>query len=167
MRIALILAASALLAIGAAPTTSNAQQLNPPPTDRVCNSDHVCSPGGPNGGGTGCAAICGVPEVAKNSAIKDCSDHLAALPHITKRDIVEIGMEQRLHLSPVCENYADQDLTAKQVHYLERGNVAGLELAIEANPLLMQELSDHHYKVGDVLGLLIGDNAAVLYVHKM
>jgi len=164
MRIAAFAAVSALLALSAVPAGAYAMFIPGPTNNVVCRGVNC---GGGGSGGSTCAAICGTPEIAKDAAYKDCSDHLANLPPLSKRDVFAIGPEQRLHLSPVCENYADRDLTAKQVNYLERGNVAGLEAAIEANPVLKAELASHHYKVGDVLGLLVGDNAVVLYVHKM
>lgn len=166
MRIAALAAISALLAISAIPTTANAMFQPAPGNTVVCRGAN-CGGGGGGGTDTNCAAICGTPEIANTAVYRDCSDHLANLPHLTKRDVMDIGRGQRLHLAPVCELNAGHSLTDQQIRYLQRGNVTGLDSAIAANPFLMNELSQHGYKVHDVLGLLVGNNAAVVYVHKM
>jgi len=120
-------------------------------------------PGHP-GGGNPCTAICGTAEVKQP---KDCSDKLRPLPVISARDILDIGEDQRMHIAAVCDLVANHSLTDATPQEVSRGNVTGLRPAIEGNPLVMAELDEHGYKSGDVIGILIGSNAAVLYVHKM
>jgi hypothetical protein len=134
--------------------------------DRICNSDHPCNPGGGDtpGGGSNCTVLCGGPAVAIN--LKDCSDNLAKLKHITSRDVLSIG-GQRIHVMPLCDTVNNHSLTEAQLPFLQRGNVDGLRTSIEGNPVLMGELLEHGYGSKDVLGILVGSNAAVLYVHKL
>jgi|SRR6185312_12568169 len=165
MRIAALLAVSTLLAINTIPTGAYAM-FNPGASNTVVCRGTNCGDGG-GGSDTNCAAICGAPHVAKTDPYLDCTEDLAHLPRITKGDIAMIGGGQRLHIAPVCQGYADVSLTEKQHNYLDRGNTPGLETAIAANPAIMAELTSHHYKADDVRGILIGSNAAVLYVHKM
>lgn len=156
----------AVLAIGFASTGAFADGPSTSPVSqaRICNSDHPCNPGGDTpGGGSNCTAICGTPDVALN---KDCSDNLAKLKHISGRDILAID-EQRIHIMPVCDTANNHSLTQAQLPFLQRGNVDGLRTSIESNPILMGKLSERGYDANDVLGILLGSNAAVLYVHKI
>lgn len=132
---------------------------------RTCNSDHPCPAPNPNSGGGTDACVTACTPVASNTNYKDCSDHLADLPRITGREIDDIG-QQRVHIAPLCD-FSLQALTDQQLHYLQRGNVAGLEADIAGNPVLMAQLTSHGFKPRDVLGILVGSNAAVLYVHKI
>ncbi|MDR3475241.1 MAG: hypothetical protein P4M09_26615 [Devosia sp.] len=123
-------------------------------------------PGGPGGtppGHTACTGIdCPQPEA---SNLADCSDRLLSLPHVTGRQIEAIDEDQRIHIAPVCD-MANRSLTDVKPSEASPGNVAGLLTSIEANPLVMAELRRHGYRSIDVIGILLGSNAAVLYVHK-
>ena|GEM_PF-7062002 len=117
------------------------------------------TPGGPQL----CVGTCPAPDA---QATVYCSDKAWDLPKITARQVVAIGEQQRIHLAPVCDPQ-DRGLVNVPTHDVALGNVAGLRGAIEANPLLMAQLDQHGYRSIDVVGILLGSNAAVLYVHKV
>jgi hypothetical protein len=108
-----------------------------------------------------CTGYCPQPADVADA----CHHDLSSLPHLTGRQIEAIGEDQRLHIAPVCDS-ANHSLTDMKVVPVEHGNVAGLITSIEANPLIMGELKRHGYRSIDVVGILLGSNAAVLYVHK-
>ena len=124
------------------------------------------NPPGPNTTDLVCVATC-PPRHADSVTQPNCSDKLMRLPHLTARDILAVGEDQRLHVAPICDLIANHSLADARTHDMGAGNVAGLRAAIERNPLLMNELSSHGYDSNDVFGILIGVNAAVLYVHKV
>jgi hypothetical protein len=138
-------------------------QRVPPPTNGGGGGDN-----GPNTTPLVCVATCPPNErvAASSPTQNNCADRLLDLPKITGRQVLAVGEDQRLHIAPLCD-FANHSLTDAQVKSLGQGNVLGLRSYIEANPLIMSELADHGYRSIDLVGLLIGSNAAVLYVHKM
>ncbi len=161
MRLALKVAAIASLTLGLASVGGVVTAGESFAARTLCNSDHPC--GGPGGGQDAC--VTGCTPVAAITNYKGCSDHLADLPRITGRQIDDIA-EQKVHLAPICD-YSNTALTDQQYHFLQRGNVSGLEADIAGNPVLMNQLASHGFQPRDVLGILLGSNAAVLYVHKI
>lgn len=119
----------------------------------------------PGGGDEACVTACSPAPSHAGVNYKDCSDKLADLPHTTAAQVAGIR-QQRIHIVPLCD-YSNSTLTQQDRLYLTRGNVAGLDAAIAANPVLQAQLTAHGFSTKDVLGILLGSNAAVLYVHKL
>lgn len=113
-----------------------------------------------------CTALCPPPALASGDVnYKVCSDKLAQLPKVTIREVRGVDSSDTVHLVPLCD-VVNHSLTAEQTAFLSRGNAAGLLTAIGANRTLDTRLVAGGYRANDVLGILLGPNAAVLYVHK-
>ena len=113
-----------------------------------------------------CTALCPPPTATPGDVnYKVCGDKLSQLPKITSREVRGIGSSDTVHLVPLCD-VVNHSLTAEQTAFLSRGNAAGLLTAIGANRTLDTRLVASGYRANDVLGILLGPNAAVLYVHK-
>ena len=137
---------------GGDPGTPN----NPGNPDNNCDSP-TCPPGTPGNPGPGGLSF----EVR----YKECSDKLLSLPHVTGRDVEAIGEQERIHIAPICD-IDSSTLESARLQDVGLGNSAGLLAAIESNGLLMEQLQRHGYHSRDVIGILMGSNAVVLYVHK-
>jgi hypothetical protein len=157
----------AVLALGfvATGTAAQADQVlrsGPPPT----------SPGTGDGDNGGiCVAACytlpprHVAPPATVNVLAACTEKLTQLRRVTVGDVRRIGSDDVVHLVPLCDSVG-KSLTAVETQYLDRGNVMGLLPTIGANPVLMSELDDRGYAANDVLGIALGPNAAILYVHR-
>jgi len=143
------------------------------PGGSICNSDHRCPPG--NNGGVGCTVICppsddppptvpGDPKVV-SAQLKVCGDKLQQLRRVSAAEIRSIHQQDEVKVVPVCES-AYPSLTENQIKLGDRGNAAGLITAIAGNPVMVAELGDTRHRPDDVIGVAIGDNAAILYVHR-
>jgi hypothetical protein len=94
-----------------------------------------------------------------------CSDLLNGLQTITANDIAGVTQGDIVQIVPVCQNHTL--VSQAQGSGLEAaGNAAVLRSAINANALLHAELDDHNYDAGDVIGVGLGQDMAVLYVNK-
>ena len=108
------------------------------------------------------------PEIATwghPGASNACGDKLGQLRRVTSRQVGRIDETDIVHLVPLCDTVG-HTLTETETQYLARGNISGLLTTIGNNPVLMAELTDGGYKANDVLGIALGPNAAILYVHK-
>lgn len=148
-----VVAASLLLMLGV--SSALAMDIRPP---------RGGNPGNPGGGGPAvCVGTCQAP--VETLASNDCGGRLLNLPRITGRQIAAIGGAQKVRVTPVCETATGAIDTAKK-REVDLGNVAGLLGAIEGNHLLVSTLRDRGYRSADVIGILLGPQAAIVYVHK-
>ena len=141
----------AVVAVGLLSTAAFAQVRKGPPT-----------PDNPNL----CVAACGpirIPVSPTN--YKACGDKLAQLPKFTIRQVEVIDKTDRVHIVPLCDSVG-HSLTKAETTFLARGNVSGLLVPIGKNAQLMAALTASKHVPNDVLGIIIGKNAVILYVHK-
>lgn len=159
-RIALIGTLSMMLFSSAAFAAFNPAGAPGPAPGRPGGTPPSTTPGGHDA----CTGYC--PSIADQATnYNDCSDKLLTLPHITGRQVEAIDESQRIHIAPVCD-LSTSALATARMRDIALGNVTGLRSSIESNPLLMGELRQHGYRSIDVVGILLGSNAAVVYVHK-
>lgn len=160
MRMLTALAFAATLAVGFAGTFDTAQaQFAAPP--RVAPGG---SPAATDHGPDLCTAACfSIPPRAKKTAYQVCGDKLAELRPVSAGQVGRVGDPATVHLVPLCD-ITNHSLSQQEWAYLARGNVSGILPAIAGNPVLMAELGHGGYKANDVIGVLLGSNAAVLYV---
>ena len=161
MRIASKIALVAALTFG---VFSTAAFADGPPVWVLVATVGGNNPGTP--GNNNCTALCSPPATTASEVnYHACGDKLGQLRRITSRQVGRIDETDVVHLVPLCDSVG-HTLTETETQYLARGNVGGLLTTIDRNPVLMAELTDGGYKANDVLGIALGPNAAVLYVHK-
>ena len=117
----------------------------------------------PGGNPNTCTVLCPIPGDAEVS-VRDCSDKLKDLRRITASQVRRIDDQDVVHLVPLCDTIG-HSLTEGEREYLARGNVSGLIPVIGRNPVLLAELDDRGYAPDDVIGIALGVDAAILYVH--
>ena len=117
----------------------------------------------PGGNPNTCTVLCPIPGDAEVS-VRDCSDKLKDLRRITASQVRRIDDQDVVHLVPLCDTIG-HSLTEGEREYLARGNVSGLIPVIGSNPVLLAELDDRGYAPDDVIGIALGVDAAILYVH--
>ena len=117
----------------------------------------------PGGNPNTCTVLCPIPGDAEVSA-RDCSDKLKDLRRVTASQVRRIDDQDVVHLVPLCDTIG-HSLTEGEREYLARGNVSGLIPVIGRNPVLLAELDDRGYAPDDVIGIALGVDAAILYVH--
>ena len=159
------LALIAVISAGAMAANSYAASAGPIPS---VNGPLIYPGGTPPGGGGGpnCVVLCTPNPSISQLDYQTCSDKLGQLKVVTRDEVAAIGPERRVHLSPLCADPVGRTLTETETRYLDRGNIQGLLTVIAENPVLADTLAQGGYKANDVLGILVGSNAAVLYVHK-
>ncbi len=110
-----------------------------------------------------CTVLCPQPGLSEVSN-QDCSDKLKQLRRVTASQVRRIDEQDVVHLVPLCDTVG-HSLADTQTQYLARGNVSGLIPAIGTNPVLMAKLDTRGYAPNDVIGIALGVDAAILYVH--
>ncbi|HYP04734.1 MAG TPA: hypothetical protein VER03_00755 [Bryobacteraceae bacterium] len=93
-----------------------------------------------------------------------CGDKLGQLGNVTPEIVGAIAGET-VKVVPVCQY---SSLVGEQSPDLLHavGNAGGLHPSIGANPVLDGALDGRGYNEDHVVGLALGDNTVVLYVHK-
>jgi len=105
--------------------------------------------------------VCG----AKSSRV-DCATPLGNLPDVSEREVRSVDGRDRIKLIPICDRL-DASLTQAQVNMGLTGNAESLVPAIARNPVLTAALDRGRYSADDVLGIVMGTDTVMLYVHKM
>lgn len=105
--------------------------------------------------------VCG----AKSSPV-DCASPLGHLPDVSEREVRSVDRQDRIKLIPICDRM-DASLTQAQVNLGLTGNAETLVPAIARNPVLTAALDRGRYSADDVLGIVMGTDTVMLYVHKM
>jgi hypothetical protein len=105
--------------------------------------------------------VCG----GKSSPV-DCAAPLGHLPDVSEREVRSVDGQDRIKLIPICDRL-DASLTQAQQNLGLTGNAESLVPAIARNPILTAALGRGRYSPDDVLGIVMGTDTVMLYVHKM
>jgi len=100
------------------------------------------------------------------SALADCSAQLGHLPDVSEREVRSVDRRDRIKLIPLCDKL-DASLTQAQQNLAQHGNAETLVPAIAQNVALTTALGDGRYRADDVVGIVMGTDTVMLYVHKM
>ena len=107
------------------------------------------------------AVVCG-----GKSALADCSAQLGHLPDVSEREVRSVDNRDRIKLIPLCDRL-DASLTQAQQNLAQHGNAETLVPAIAQNVALTTALGHGRYRADDVVGIVMGTDTVMLYVHKM
>ena len=100
------------------------------------------------------------------SALADCSAQLGHLPDVSEREVRSVDNRDRIKLIPLCDRL-DASLTQAQQNLAQHGNAETLVPAIAQNVALTTALGHGRYRADDVVGIVMGTDTVMLYVHKM
>lgn len=110
--------------------------------------------------GSGCIGDCDSPQV--EAAEKVCNTALGKLRKVTVAQIEAYTEEDGVRVVPLCERTAEMQADAD----IDPSQAIHLRTAIDANDALTQPLAERDYVADDVVGVVMMDEAAILYVHK-
>jgi hypothetical protein len=100
------------------------------------------------------------PEEQKAAAAEVCNAGLHDLKKIPEKMVVAFSNEPGVSVVPVCNNGA-----ARQA-VLDAAQALPLQNAIAKNAALMGPLNARGFKADDVVGVVLVEGVATLYVHK-
>ena len=106
------------------------------------------------------------PTCGGKSALADCASPLGHLPNVTEREVRSVDGRDRIKLIPICDRL-DASLTQAQQNLAVHGNAETLVPAIADNAVLTSALGHGRYRADDVVGIVMGTDTVMLYVHKM
>jgi hypothetical protein len=98
--------------------------------------------------------------------LSDCTSPLGQLPKVSEREVRSVDRHDRIKLIPICDRL-NASLTQVQHNLAETGNANTLVPAIADNAVLTAALGHARYSADDVVGIVMGTNSVMLYVHKM
>ena len=100
------------------------------------------------------------------SALADCASPLGHLPNVSEREVRSVDGRDRVKLIPICDRL-DASLTQAQQNLAQHGNAETLVPAFAQNAVLTMALGHGRYRADDVVGIVMGTDTVMLYVHKM
>lgn len=140
--------------VGAASTASSTP---PPPSSTPSSSE----PGGPGGTGGDGGDIPPPPPEQQISKIEEvCNAALAQLVKIPEKMVVAFDNAAGVDVSPVCNSGLGHQAR------IDASQALPLQNAIKNNPVLMAALKARGFSAEDVVGVVLIDGVATLYVHK-
>jgi len=89
-----------------------------------------------------------------------CNGALATLVKIPERMVVAFADQNAVNVIPVCNSGLGRAAN------IDESQALPLQDAISKNPALMAALDAKGFKADDVVGVVLIDGAATLYVHK-
>ena len=98
--------------------------------------------------------------------LSDCAAPLGHLPIVSEREIRSVDRHDRIKLIPICDRL-NASLTQVQQNLALHGNAESLVPAIAQNAVLTAALGHARYRADDVIGVTMGTDTVMLYVHKM
>jgi hypothetical protein len=155
--LAMIIPMSVTTPVGAA-SSSGPPPSSPPPSS---GPSEPGDPGNPNGsGGDGGDLPVPPPEEQLAKLEETCNAALAQLVKIPEKMVVAFDNAGGVDVSPVCN--AGLGHQAK----IDASQALPLQNAIKNNPVLMAALAARGFKAEDVVGVVLIEGVATLYVHK-
>ena len=110
--------------------------------------------------GNGCIGDCDPPVVEKAELV--CNTALGKLRKVTVAQVEAYTEQEGVRVVPLCERTTQLQKLAD----IDPSQAIHLHTAIDANPALTQPLAERNYVADDVVGVVMMDGAAILYVHK-
>jgi hypothetical protein len=118
-------------------------------------------PDGPgNPGGNGPDLPTPPPDEQKASMAEACNGALHELKKIPEKMVVAFDNEPGVSVVPVCNNGLGRQTK------IDAAQALPLQNAIARNATLMGPLTAHGFKADDVVGVVLVQGVATLYVHK-
>ena len=140
--------------VGAASTASSTP---PPPSSTPSSSE----PGGPGGTGGDGGDIPPPPPEQQISKIEEvCNAALSQLAKIPEKMVAAFDNAGGVDISPVCNSGLGHQAR------IDASQALPLQNAIRNNPVLMAALKARGFSAEDVVGVVLIDGVATLYVHK-
>jgi hypothetical protein len=128
----------------------------PPPPPPTTSSE----PSNPDNPGNGPDLPTPTPDEQKATMAETCNGALHDLKKIPEKMVVAFSNEPGVSVVPVCNNGA-----ARQA-VLDAAQALPLQNAIAKNAALMGPLNARGFKADDVVGVVLVEGVATLYVHK-
>ena len=157
-----VVAALAILVPMAVTTPAGAQSStyssppSPPPS-----SGEPGTPGGPNGSGGDGGDIPPPPPEQQLAKIEEvCNAALSQLAKIPEKMVAAFDNAGGVDISPVCNSGLGHQAR------IDASQALPLQNAIRNNPVLMAALKARGFSAEDVVGVVLIDGVATLYVHK-
>jgi hypothetical protein len=144
------------VAVFDAPVQAAAVRVAPPPP----SSTPPSQPDDPNNPGNGPDLPTATPEEQKATAEEICNAALHKLKKIPVSMVVAYDNQPGVTVVPVCNSGP-----ARKAE-LDSAQALPLQDAIANNVTLMTPLGDHGFKADDVVGVVLREGVATLYVHK-
>jgi hypothetical protein len=143
---------------GAATTSgsSSSSSSSPPPS-----SGEPGTPGDPNGSGGNGGDIPPPPPEQQLAKIEEvCNAALSQLAKIPEKMVAAFDNAGGVDISPVCNSGLGHQAR------IDASQALPLQNAIKNNPVLMAALKARGFSAEDVVGVVLIDGVATLYVHK-
>ena len=143
---------------GAATTSgsSSSSSSSPPPS-----SGEPGTPGDPNGSGGDGGDIPPPPPEQQLAKIEEvCNAALSQLAKIPEKMVAAFDNAGGVDISPVCNSGLGHQAR------IDASQALPLQNAIRNNPVLMAALKARGFSAEDVVGVVLIDGVAPLYVHK-
>ena len=157
-----VVAALAILVPMAVTTPAGAQSStysspsSPPPS-----SGEPGTPGDPNGSGGDGGDIPPPPPEQQLAKIEEvCNAALSQLAKIPEKMVATFDNAGGVDISPVCNSGLGHQAR------IDASQALPLQNAIKNNPVLMAALKARGFSAEDVVGVVLIDGVATLYVHK-
>lgn len=157
-----VVAALAILVPMAVTTPAGAQSStysspsSPPPS-----SGEPGTPGDPNGSGGDGGDIPPPPPEQQLAKIEEvCNAALSQLAKIPEKMVAAFDNAGGVDISPVCNSGLGHQAR------IDASQALPLQNAIKNNPVLMAALKARGFSAEDVVGVVLIDGVATLYVHK-
>src|SRR3569623_2348917 len=114
--------------------------------------------GGKAGDGGDVAPLSQSEQIAKIE--ETCNGALERLAKVSESTVAAFSNRWAVTVIAVCNNGLGHQAS------IDDSQVAPLRSAIAGNPALTEPLNDDKFSVDDVVGVIVSDGAATLYVHK-
>jgi len=113
---------------------------------------------GKGGDGGDVAPLGQAEQIAKIE--ETCNGALERLAKVSESTVAAFSNRWAVTVIAVCNNGLGHQAS------IDDSQVAPLRSAIAGNPALTEPLNDDKFSVDDVVGVIVSDGAATLYVHK-
>jgi hypothetical protein len=157
-----VVAALAILVPMAVTTPAGAQSSSSsPPSSPPPSSGEPGTPGDPNGSGGNGGDIPPPPPEQQLAKIEEvCNAALSQLAKIPEKMVAAFDNAGGVDISPVCNSGLGHQAR------IDASQALPLQNAIKNNPVLMAALKARGFSAEDVVGVVLIDGVATLYVHK-
>lgn len=147
--------------VGAAASTSGSSSSSSSSSSAPSSEPGGPGPGNPNGSGGDGGDIPPPPPEQQIAKIEEtCNAALSQLVKIPERMVVDFNNAAGVDVTPICNSGLGHQ--AK----IDASQALPLQNAIKNNPVLTAALQARGFRAEDVVGVVLIDGVATLYVHK-